>query len=143
MSVDYSLHLGHAFHAVKGKSRKKKLKDAMTALGVSILGGAITTGGASVFLLFCKIYLFVQLGVMMLMNTLTAFLYTLFGLCALLVIAGPTEHCVCLRICEKEIDEDEADVESPKKIELHLNPVMGKIGNEDTGVRSQNSWSDQ
>ena len=44
MSVDYSLHLGHAFHSAIGKSRKNKIRDALTTLGVSILGGAVTTG---------------------------------------------------------------------------------------------------
>ena len=144
MSVDYSLHLAHAFHHATGTSRKRKLQDALTALGVSILGGAITTGGASIFLLFCRIYLFVQLGVMMLMNTLTAFTYTLFGLCAFLVIAGPVKHCICIRICERDLHEENNNVAGHQSIELHLNPVLEKsppkARNE---IETLNSWAKQ
>ena len=128
MSVDYSLHLGHAFHSAIAKSRKSKIRDALTTLGVSILGGAVTTGGAAVFLLFCKIYLFVQLGVMMLMNTLTAFAYTLFGLCALLVIAGPVKSCICIRIFQRSEPVEDTQLEFEEAIELPAN-------------RSQNSWN--
>ena len=58
-------------------------------LGVSILGGAITTGGSAIFLLFCKIYFFLQLGTMMLLNTLLALCFSIGWLCAILMIIGP------------------------------------------------------
>ena len=98
MSVDYSLHVGHAFHAATSRSREGKMREALTTIGVSIFGGALTTAGSSIFLLFCHIYLFHQLGVMMLTNTLVALAYTLFCLCPILVIAGPTQVCVCKRV---------------------------------------------
>jgi hypothetical protein len=147
MSVDYSLHLGHAFHSAKGTSRKRKLQDALTSLGVSILGGAITTGGASVFLLFCKIYLFVQLGAMMLMNTLTAFMYTLFGLCAFLVIAGPINRCICIRIFRKDLFKEKDDVDLSHQsigIELHTKPRNANRNKEEVNnnnkKKNRNSW---
>ena len=74
------------------------MREALTTIGVSIFGGALTTAGSSIFLLFCHIYLFHQLGVMMLTNTLVALAYTLFCLCPILVIAGPTQVCVCKRV---------------------------------------------
>ena len=68
MSVDYALHVAHGYHSSTHKSRYAKVRATLTHLGISILGGAITTGGSAIFLLFCKIYFFLQLGTMMLLN---------------------------------------------------------------------------
>ena len=92
MSVDYCLHLAHGYHHSSGKTRLEKVRDAMTHLGVSIVMGAITTGGAASFLLMCYLYLFFQLGVMMLMNTVLALFFSLVYLAAILAIAGPTNN---------------------------------------------------
>merc|ERR1711871_28000 len=105
MSVDYSLHLGHAYNHSLGHSRRSKLRDALSSIGVSIFGGAITTAGASFFLVWCRIFLFVQLGVMMLSNTVTAFVYTLICLGTCLAILGPVNKCICLRICRRPSSE--------------------------------------
>ena len=89
MSVDYALHIAHGYHSAHTKRRFDKVRDTLTHLGVSILGGAITTGGSAIFLLFCKIYFFLQLGTMMLLNTLLALCFSIGWLCAILMIIGP------------------------------------------------------
>eukprot|EP00943_MAST-04B_sp_MAST-4B-sp1_P003931 g3931.t1 len=78
MSVDYALHMAHGYHAIHEKTRYGKVKGALTHLGVSILGGAITTAGAAIFLFFCHLYFFIQLGTMMFMNTTLALYFSLF-----------------------------------------------------------------
>ena len=90
MSVDYALHIAHGYHSSQHKTRLEKVRATLTHLGVSILGGAITTGGSAVFLLFCKIYFFLQLGTMMLLNTTYALIYSLGWLCCMLILIGPT-----------------------------------------------------
>ena len=92
MSVDYALHIAHGYHSSQHKTRLEKVRATLTHLGVSILGGAITTGGSAVFLLFCKIYFFLQLGTMMLLNTTYALIYSLGWLCCMLIIIGPTSN---------------------------------------------------
>jgi len=92
MSVDYALHMAHGYHGIHEKTRYGKVKGALTHLGVSILGGAITTAGAAIFLFFCHLYLFIQLGTMMFMNTTLALYFSLFFMPALLMIAGPLTH---------------------------------------------------
>merc|ERR1711871_590255 len=92
MSVDYALHMAHGYHSAHGSTRFEKIRDALTHLGISIIGGAVTTAGAAVFLFFCHMYLFVQLGTMMFMNTTLALYFSLFFMPALLVIAGPMTH---------------------------------------------------
>merc|ERR1711871_256784 len=43
MSVDYALHMAHGYHSASGEKRAEKIRGALTHLGVSIIGGAITT----------------------------------------------------------------------------------------------------
>lgn len=92
MSVDYALHIAHGYHSSQHKTRLEKVRATLTHLGVSILGGAITTGGSAIFLLFCKIYFFLQLGTMMLLNTTYALIYSLGWLCCILIVMGPTSN---------------------------------------------------
>jgi hypothetical protein len=89
MSVDYCLHLAHGYHSSSHSTRREKIQDALTHLGVSIVMGAITTGGAAIFLFFCYLYLFYQLGMMMFFNTMFALYFSLVFLSAMLVAAGP------------------------------------------------------
>merc|ERR1712072_846866 len=89
MSVDYCLHLAHGYHHSSHSTRREKIQDALTHLGVSIVMGAITTGGAAIFLFFCYLYLFYQLGMMMFFNTMFALYFSLVFLSAMLVAAGP------------------------------------------------------
>ena len=97
MSVDYCLHIAHGYHTSNSRTRKDKSTEALTALGVSILGAALTTASASAFLFPCRIYLFVQLGVMITGNTVLAVFYALVFLVATLMVAGPTRVRPLLR----------------------------------------------
>merc|ERR1712216_849254 len=90
MSVDYCLHVAHGYHSSESITKKEKTTEALTALGVSILGAALTTASSSAFLFPCRIYLFVQLGIMLTSNTILAVFFALMFLVALLMLAGPT-----------------------------------------------------
>ena len=89
MSVDYCLHVAHGYHSSASRTRKDKTTESLTALGVSILGAAMTTASSSAFLFPCRIYLFIQLGVMLVSNTILAVFFALVFLVAMLMIAGP------------------------------------------------------
>jgi hypothetical protein len=93
LSVDYCLHIAHGYNVAKWQSSGDKVKQALQHLGTAVLGGAITTIGCVVFLWFCYIKLFVELGVMIFANMLLAIIYTFFFLVPVLIIAGPTGHC--------------------------------------------------
>ena len=51
MSIDYSVHLAHFYNHASG-TRYEKAREAMYGVGVSVLGGAITTIGAGIPLSF-------------------------------------------------------------------------------------------
>merc|ERR1712190_291293 len=91
MSVDYSLHLTHGFnqHRLHFDSTKKAMSLSLRELGMSILGGAATTAGATLFLFPCWIHLFLQLGAMMFTSTILSLLFAKLFLAPLLMICGP------------------------------------------------------
>ncbi|CAE8602223.1 unnamed protein product, partial [Polarella glacialis] len=90
MSVDYCLHLAHGYNHARGVSRGEKLQLALVHLGPSIIGGAVTTIAGTVFLLPCRMVLFVKLGWMLTANAIFSVFYTFFFLCPLLIVIGPT-----------------------------------------------------
>ena len=89
MIVDYCLHIAHGYHSSVEKTRKEKARQALTHLGISIVGAAVTTGGACIFLFFTDIYLFYELGIMLFANTICAVLMSLVFLASLMMICGP------------------------------------------------------
>jgi len=93
LSVDYCLHMAHAYNESQGKDRRQKSLEAITHLGTAMLGGMLTTVGSVAFLFPCWIHLFYQLGMMIFANMLIAFCYTFLFLVPLLMIAGPTGNC--------------------------------------------------
>jgi hypothetical protein len=93
MSVDYCLHTAHGYAHSAAETRKGKVTDALTHIGVSILGAFFTTAGSTLFLFPTWIYLFYQLGVMMFANTILAVLYSFFFLSTILMACGPTYGC--------------------------------------------------
>ena len=50
MSVDYCLHTAHAYSHSASKTRRGKVTDALTHMGISILGAFVTTAGSTLFL---------------------------------------------------------------------------------------------
>lgn len=49
-SVDFVVHLGHAYRESAQPSRSEKTSDALTQMGITVLAGAITTGGSGLFM---------------------------------------------------------------------------------------------
>jgi len=93
MSVDYCLHTAHAYSHSESETRRGKVTDALTHMGISILGAFVTTVGSTVFLFPTWIYLFFQLGLMMFANTILAVVFSFFFLSGMLMAFGPTGGC--------------------------------------------------
>lgn len=91
LSVDYCLHLGDAYTHSRAKSGKRypRTRDAITDMGAAIVGGAATTIGSSVMLLFCTIQIFTKFGLIVTVNTAFSIVLTIFVFCPLLMVCGP------------------------------------------------------
>ena len=57
LAVDYAVHITHFYNEATG-TRYEKAADALHGVGISIVGGAITTGGAALPLLAAKSFVF-------------------------------------------------------------------------------------
>merc|ERR1719473_2363683 len=92
MSIDYVLHLAHGYNTAHGDNRREKVEEALVHMGSALLGGAMTTAGATAFLFPSWIYLFHQMGVMLFANVIIALMFTFFFLSPLLSICGHSGH---------------------------------------------------
>jgi len=89
LAVDYTVHTSHAYQMSDKPDRRNRVTDALKHAGTAIVGGAFTTGGATVFLLPCLILPFFQLGVMLILNTTITVFFTFFFLMPMLMVCGP------------------------------------------------------
>ena len=89
VSVDYVVHLVEGYHLSDYVSRHDRMQDSLRHVGISILSGAITTLGASLFLFCAKIFFFFQFGVFIFSIILLSVLFSLFLFPALMSILGP------------------------------------------------------
>jgi len=89
LSSSYVLHAAHAYHDTIATTRQEKIRDAVFAIGSPLSASAISTIGACAFLLGCRIFLFVKLGLLICNNNFIAILYSLIFFIALLAMVGP------------------------------------------------------
>jgi len=103
LSVDYCLHLAHAYNEANLKTSLKKMQRTLIVIGPSIMGGAVTTIAGTAFLLPCRMILFQKLGWTLFANSIVSVFFTFTFLTPLFIILGPTGTtgtlfcCPCLR----------------------------------------------
>ena len=73
LSIDYTLHLSHAYMHSDDKTRDGKVSHAATTMGVTVLAGAFTTFTSALFMVPCQLTFFSQ----MCTRSLSPSLYTL------------------------------------------------------------------
>lgn len=95
ISVDYSVHIAHAFnHAEEidgevDKIREHKALMAVGTMGISLVSGVATSVGAATFLIFCQVAFFRKFGQFLVITLIISFLVTLFYLIPLFLVVGP------------------------------------------------------
>ena len=93
-SVDYTIHLGHMF-VVAGnehdiRHRVDRFSFAIRKMGGTVVGGAVTTLGAGLFMLPCQLVSFYKLGLLMVTTIFFSLLYSFGFVMPLLAAAGPS-----------------------------------------------------
>jgi predicted RND superfamily exporter protein len=89
LSVDYVVHLAEGYSRSAHNDRLGRTRDALEEVGISVLSGAATTLGASMFLLFAQILFFTEFGVFMFSTILFSILYALGFFITLIALIGP------------------------------------------------------
>ena len=102
-SVDYVLHIAHKYNeAHEYHSSFLKMRSAITNIGPSIISASITTTGSAIFLVFCQIYIFQQMGWLLIANTVLAIFVAMLTFTSILSVCGPRGRCCDMYAsCEK------------------------------------------
>ena len=89
LAVDYAVHFTHFYNECPG-ARYEKAQSAIHAVGISVIMGAVTTGGGAVPLIFTDHFLFFREGGWFIFFTAVyGLLFAFFQLIPLLMVVGP------------------------------------------------------
>eukprot|EP00357_Protocruzia_adherens_P000973 CAMPEP_0115006634 /NCGR_PEP_ID=MMETSP0216-20121206/20623_1 /TAXON_ID=223996 /ORGANISM="Protocruzia adherens, Strain Boccale" /LENGTH=954 /DNA_ID=CAMNT_0002373267 /DNA_START=205 /DNA_END=3072 /DNA_ORIENTATION=- len=88
-SVDYAVHICHAYVESQAETRAEKTRDALRKMGISILGGAITTFGTGAILFLTTLVFFQRFAWVISATIIFAVMWAMVFLPALLIICGP------------------------------------------------------
>lgn len=91
LAVDYAVHLAGGYMKLKGENRLNRVRHTLAHVGISVLSGACTTLGASVFMLAAKIVLFFQFGIFIFCTIGSSILFSLLFFTTILGLIGPEE----------------------------------------------------
>lgn len=91
LSVDYVVHLAEGYVELEGGNRLLRTKHALGHVGISVVSGACSTLGASVFMLASKIIFFMQFGIFMFCTIGLSTLYSLLFFTTVLALVGPQD----------------------------------------------------
>ncbi|XP_014663568.1 PREDICTED: protein dispatched homolog 1-like [Priapulus caudatus] len=89
LAVDYIVHLAEAYHVAPSPDRCDRVRYMLKTMGSSVLSGACTTLGSSVFMLFGQINFFMQFGMFVFATIFFSILYAMVCFTALLSLFGP------------------------------------------------------
>lgn len=92
LAVDYVVHLAEGYHSSVKKDRNGKVQDMLEDVAISVVSGALTTLGASLFMLFAKILFFMQFGIFMFGTIGFSLFYALGLFSTILSIVGPVNE---------------------------------------------------
>ena len=112
--MDYIVHMAEGYHMSSHHSRMDRLQDALESVGISILAGAITTLGASAFMMLPKLLFFKQFGAFVFTTISLSTIFSLFVFPAGFSIFGPQGQfgsflylCSCSERTKAEIEDIE------------------------------------
>jgi predicted RND superfamily exporter protein len=90
LSVDYTVHLLHAFNESPAESCEERAKDALTSMGMTVFSGAVTTLLAALPLTLCQSTFFKRFGIFVFIIIFLSIVLALTFLIPLLLMVGPT-----------------------------------------------------
>jgi len=90
-SVDYVVHLAHSFVQAEKKDRLDKVRSALDEIGVSVLGGMLTSASAAIALMICQLQFFHKFGVFLMLTVSISWIWANIGFMASMALFGPDD----------------------------------------------------
>merc|ERR1711985_205236 len=91
-SVDYVVHLAHAFVHAEKKDRGDKVRSALDEIGVSVLTGMLTSASAAVALMICQLQFFYKFGVFLMLTVSISWIWANIAFMATMSVCGPVKN---------------------------------------------------
>ncbi len=90
--MDYTVHLGHMYAATEANTdtREGRTTYAMTYMGGTVVGGALTTLVAGLTLFGCTLQFFTKMATLLTWTIVLSLVYALFLFMPLCAVAGPS-----------------------------------------------------
>ena len=91
-SIDYTLHIGHMYQESDSfgcTTREDRTKYALEKMGSTVLAGAITTAGSSMFMFACQMTFFYKMAILISVTILFSLIYSLGFLISAMILIGP------------------------------------------------------
>eukprot|EP00357_Protocruzia_adherens_P001729 CAMPEP_0115016268 /NCGR_PEP_ID=MMETSP0216-20121206/27324_1 /TAXON_ID=223996 /ORGANISM="Protocruzia adherens, Strain Boccale" /LENGTH=978 /DNA_ID=CAMNT_0002386669 /DNA_START=407 /DNA_END=3343 /DNA_ORIENTATION=- len=104
-SVDYVVHLCHAYMESHRGDRVNRTRDALAKMGFSIIGGAVTTFGDGCMLFFCTFLFFLKFAWIVTSTIFFALIWALLFLPAVMFIAGPQDDTGNLKVYARRVHQ--------------------------------------
>jgi len=89
LSVDYTVHLLHAYNESSQQGREQRAKDALSHMGITVFSGAVTTLAAAFPLVLCQMVFFRRYGTFVFIIILVSIVTAILLLVPLLLLVGP------------------------------------------------------
>lgn len=89
VSVDYSVHLIHAYGESEAETPVERVRAALLTMGISLIGGVATTVGAALFLWFAEIQFFTKFGQFLAITVIVSIFAAFTFLMPLAMLVGP------------------------------------------------------
>ncbi|XP_062604597.1 uncharacterized protein LOC134266358 [Saccostrea cucullata] len=89
LAVDYVVHLAEAYNMSPFEKRQDKTPDMLGKMGFSVISGALTTFGASVFMIGAQIQFIYEFGKFVMITASMSLLFSLFVFTSLMLNFGP------------------------------------------------------
>merc|ERR1712100_653204 len=90
-SVDYVVHLAHAYETSPRENRWEKAQEALELIGVSVFSGMLTSFLAALALLMCTLQFFSKFGFFLIFTVCWAWVWGNFFFMSLMFLLGPDE----------------------------------------------------
>mmetsp|Transcript_19464 Transcript_19464/g.26917 ORF Transcript_19464/g.26917 Transcript_19464/m.26917 type:complete len:464 (-) Transcript_19464:102-1493(-) len=92
LSVDYCVHLAHAYKESPSSKRGDRMRDALTTMGISVTAGAVTTFLAGAFLFGAVLPFFNKFGFIVVFTVISSYCWSMFFFTAACAAIGPEDE---------------------------------------------------
>merc|ERR1712118_612756 len=91
-SVDYVVHLAHAYVNSEKTDRSDRVRSALDEIGVSVFAGVVTSASAAVALMICQLQFFYKFGVFLMLTVLISWIWANVAFMAAMSLCGPERN---------------------------------------------------